>query len=145
MILKIQGKLLKKRHDFVRCCKIILGGAQFISTELMQRNKLTTGLLQICLFHFSHLQYPILIFICLLRFCLFVLVWGFFVRKESFVLFTACMRSHLQPIALAENLDLKILQIIFFSCISLGVISNKLCHFSPQQSFGCPSLCKHCL
>lgn len=36
----------------------------------------------ICLFHFSHLQYPILIFICLLGFCL--LVWfGLFFCKEG--------------------------------------------------------------
>lgn len=140
MILKIKRKWLKEMHDFVRCCKIILGGAQLISTELMQGDKLSTDLLQICLFHFSHLQYPILIFIYLLEFC--SLWFGvLFVREKNF-LFTFCMRNHLQPIALSENLDLKTLQIIFFSCITLGVISNKFCHFPPQQSFGCPSLCK---
>lgn len=111
MILKIKGKWLKEMHDFVRCCKIILGGAQFISTELMQADKRSIGLLQICLFHFSHLQYPILIFIYLFGFC--SLRFGvLFVRKKNF-LFTFCMRSHLQPIALSENLDLKTLQIIF--------------------------------
>lgn len=72
---------------------------------------------------------------------LFALLWGSLCKGENF-LFTFCMRNHLQPIALSENLDLKTLQIIFFSCITLGVISNKLCHFSPQQSFGCPSLSK---
>lgn len=33
----------------------------------------------------------------------------------------------------------------FFSCITLGAISNKLCHLPQQQSFDCPNLCKQCL